>query len=69
MAGNERPILYTVHGVYTDNARLFHDEIIPDECDPFNAPCYLTCLIDSILRSNHATQMDGALVSFDTDLE
>ena len=52
-----------------DNGRLFHDQIILYGCDPFDAPCDLTRFIDGLLRINEAAQLNGALVSFDTDLE
>jgi len=52
-----------------DNGCLFHDEIIPDGFDPFDAACDLARLVDGILRSNGAAQLDGTLVSLDTDLE
>ena len=52
-----------------DNNRLLHDEIILYGCDPFDAPCYLTRLIDGVLGINEAAQLDDALASFDTDLE
>jgi hypothetical protein len=51
------------------NGRLFHDQIILYGCDPFDAPCDLTCFIDGILRINEAAQLNNALEGFDTDLE
>jgi hypothetical protein len=52
-----------------NNARLFHDQIILYGCDPFNATCDFTRFIDSLLRSNEAAQLNGALKGFDTDME
>jgi len=52
-----------------DNGRLFHDQIILYGFDPSDAPCDLTRFIDGILRINEAAQLDGALASFNTDLE
>jgi len=52
-----------------DNGRLFHDQIILYGFDPLDAPYDLTRFIDGLLRINEAAQLNGALVSFDTDLE
>ena len=52
-----------------NNTRLFHDQIILYGCDSFNARCDLTRFIDGLLRINEAAQLNGALVSFDADLE
>ena len=52
-----------------DNGRLFHDQIILYGFDPLDAPCDFTRFIDGLLRINEAAQLNGALVSFDTDLE
>jgi hypothetical protein len=49
--------------------RLFHDQIILYEFDPFNAPYDSIRFIDGLLRINEAAHLNGALVSFDTDLE
>ena len=49
--------------------RLFHGQIILYGFDPVDAPCDLTRLIDGLSRINEAAQLNGALVSFDTDLE
>ena len=52
-----------------DNGRLFHDQIILYGGDPFDASCDFNRFIDGLLRINEAAQLNGALVSFDTDLE
>jgi len=52
-----------------NNALLFHNQIILYGCDSFNAMCDFTRFIDSLLRSNEAAQLNGALKGFDTDLE
>ena len=52
-----------------DNARLFHDQSILHRCDPFDATCDLPSFIDGLFRTNEAAQLNGALVSFHTDLE
>ena len=52
-----------------NNAHLFHDQIILYGCDPFDAPYDLNRFIDGLLRINEAAQLNGALVSFDTDLK
>jgi hypothetical protein len=54
---------------HKDNARLFHDQIILNGCDPFDAMCDFTRFIDGLLRSNETAQLNGALKGFDTDLE
>jgi|GEM_PF-3144621 len=52
-----------------NDTRLFHNQIILYGCDSFNAMCDFTRFIDSLLRSNEAAQLNGALKGFDTDLE
>jgi len=52
-----------------NNARLFHDQIILYGCDPLDATCDFTRFIDSLLRSNEAAQLNGALKGFDTDMK
>jgi hypothetical protein len=52
-----------------DNARLFHNQIILHRCDPFDATCDFTRLIEGLFRTNEAAQLNGALVGLDTDLE
>ena len=52
-----------------DNGRLFHDQIILYGFDPLDVPCDLICFISGLSRINEAAQLNGALVSFDTDLE
>ena len=52
-----------------NNGRLFHDQIILYGFDPLDAPRDLTRFIDGLLRINEAAQLNGALISFDTDLE
>jgi hypothetical protein len=52
-----------------NNNRLFHDQIIFYGFDPFDAACDLTRFIDRLLRANEAAQLNGALVSLDTDLK
>ena len=49
--------------------RLLHDQIILYGPDSSDAPCYLTCFVDGVLRINKATQLDDALAGFNTDLE
>jgi len=49
--------------------RLFHDQIILYGFYPFDAPCDFNRFIDGLLRINEAAQLNGALVSFDTDLK
>jgi hypothetical protein len=49
--------------------RLFHDKIILDGFDPFDAPCDFNRFIDGLLRINEAAQLDRALERLDTDLE
>ena len=56
-------------GTGKDNGCLFHDEIIPDGFNPFDAACDLAGLIDSFLRINEAAQLNVALERFDTNLE
>ena len=80
-AGNERSvalehglfyehlILYIIHSVYEGCSWLFHNEIIPDGYDPFDAACDLTRLIDSCLRINEAAQLNDAFPGFYTDLK
>jgi len=48
---------------------LFHAQIILYGLDPLNATCDFTRFIDGLLRINEAAQLNGALASFDTDLE
>jgi len=52
-----------------DNGRLFHDQIILYGFDPLDAPCDFTRFTDGLPRINEAAQLNGALVSFDADLE
>ena len=52
-----------------DNGRLFHDQIIPYGLDPLDAPCDFTRFFDGLSRINEAAQLNGALESFNTDLE
>jgi len=52
-----------------DNGRLFHDQIILYGFDPLDAPRDFTRFIHGLLRINEAAQLNGALESFDTDLE
>ena len=52
-----------------DNGRLFQNQIILYGCDPLDAPCDLTCIIDGLFRINESAQLHDALVSFNTDLE
>jgi hypothetical protein len=52
-----------------DNGRLFHDQIILHGTDPLDAPGDLTRFINGLLRTNETAQLNGALVSFHTDLE
>ena len=49
--------------------RLFHDEIIPDGFDPFDAACDLACLIDGFLRINEAAQLSDAFAGLYADLK
>ena len=51
------------------HGRLFHDQIILYGFNPFDATGDFTRFIDGLLRINEAAQLNGALVSFDTDLE
>jgi hypothetical protein len=52
-----------------DNGRLFHDQIILHGFDSFDGPYDFTRFIHGLLRINEAAQLNGALVSFNTDLE
>ena len=52
-----------------DNGRLFHVQIILYGFDPLDATRDFTRFIDGLLRINEAAQLNGALVSFHTDLE
>jgi hypothetical protein len=52
-----------------NNARLFHDQVILHGFDPFDATCDFPSFIDGLFRTNEAAQLNGALVSFDADLE
>jgi hypothetical protein len=52
-----------------DNGRLFHDQTILYGFYPVDAPCDFNRFIDGLLRINEAAQLNGALVSFDTDLK
>ena len=52
-----------------DNGCLFHDEIIPNGDDPFDAACDLTRLLDSCLRINEAAQLNDAFPGFYADLK
>jgi hypothetical protein len=49
--------------------RLFHDEIIPDGFDPFDAACDLACLIDGFLRINEAAQLNDTFAGLYADLK
>jgi hypothetical protein len=53
-----------------DIGRLFlHVQIILYRFDPFDATHDFTRFIDGLLGINEAAQLNGALVSFDSDLE
>ena len=52
-----------------DNDHLFHNQVIPYGFDPFDATGDFTRFIDGLLRTNETAQLNGALESFDTDLE
>jgi hypothetical protein len=58
-----------VIGTGKDNGCLFHDEIILDGFDPFDAACDLPRLIDSVLRINEAAQLNDAFAGFYADLK
>ena len=51
-----------------DNGQLFHNQVILYGFDSWDALCELTRFIGGLLRINEAAQLNGALVSFDTDL-
>jgi hypothetical protein len=48
---------------------LFHDQIILYRCDPFDAMCDFTRLIDRLLSIHKTAQLNDALAGFDTDLK
>jgi hypothetical protein len=50
-------------------ALLFHDQIIFNRFDPFDAACDLARFINRLLSINEAAQLYGALECLDTDLE
>ena len=56
-------------GTGNDNGCLFHDEIILNGYDPFDAACDLARLIDSCLRINEAAQLNDAFAGFYPDLK
>jgi hypothetical protein len=66
---SQRVARQCVIGQGKDTSFLFHDEIIPDGCDPFNAVCDFARLIDSVLRINEAAQLNNAFAGFDADLK
>lgn len=49
--------------------RLFHNQIILYGFDPVDGPGDFNGFIDGFLSINKTTQLNNALVSFDTDLE
>jgi len=51
------------------NGRLFHDEIIPDGFDPFDAACDLASLIGGLVGINEAAQLNDAFAGFYADLK
>ena len=65
----ENLILYTIHSVYEGSNCLFHNEIILDGYDPFDAACDLARLIDSCLRIHEAAQLNDAFTGFYANLK
>jgi len=53
----------------SDRRRLFHDQIILYGFDTFDASGDFNRFIDGFFRIDKAAQLNGALVSFHTDLE
>ena len=60
---------YTIGWYEALPRRLFHNEIILDGFNPFDAPGDLAGFIDGLLRINEAAQLHRTLEGFDADLK